>query len=268
MPWSFRVASSLSLLINSSESAAAGSADAAGGGAAGWAWASCSANFCCWRRFTRPETADAVPAMTAVLPTVRITGRRPKGIVLFPSVLFRSLCRAIDRSALDRLGQLGQGGLDEFRRDASRVDDDTARLADGLDQWCRPQVFPNDDQGCVAGREVLCHVVQVLLVYEPSDLAVQVAEGRQLVALVELEADGVAGLVLGHEDQVEDAHRAVGDELLNLWSDVPVEAVAGKGDHRVADWSKGHTDLLVFVWAVVRLSWPAPLPFVPRTPRP
>ncbi len=115
-----------------------------------------------------------------------------------------------------------------------------------------------------AGRSV-GHVREVLLVDEPAHLAVQVAEGRQFVALVELEADGVAGLVLGHEHQVQDAHRAVGHELLHLWGDVPVEAVAGEGDHRVADWSQGHIDLLVSVSVRVGLSWPAPLPSVLRT---
>ena len=57
-------------------------------------------------------------------------------------------------------------------------------------------------------RQVGGHVVEVLGVDEATDLAVDVVEGRQLVHLVELEADGVALLVLGHEDQVENPHGA------------------------------------------------------------
>ena len=48
----------------------------------------------------------------------------------------------------------------------------------------------------------------------------------KIVELVELEADGVTGLVLADEDQVEDAYGSVRHELLDLGGDIPVELVA------------------------------------------
>src|ERR1700735_3613748 len=123
----------------------ASSTGAAAGAASGAAACCGAAAFCCWWRLTPPATTLAVPAITAVLPTVRSTGRRRiMGMVV---LLLSSVCWL---SALQRLCELAERRLDQVGRDPGAVDEHPARAPNRFDQRDRPEVLPEDDQGGIA----------------------------------------------------------------------------------------------------------------------
>src|SRR5580704_14256163 len=113
--------------MGSSEPPASGAAaGACSTGACCWA-ASCWAYFCCWWRFTPPATTEAVPAITAVRPTVRRTGRR-RIIGIDASFALSDLLETLDAvpSGGEGFGQLGHGRLDQVPRHRGPLDDDAA----------------------------------------------------------------------------------------------------------------------------------------------
>src|SRR5690242_8278036 len=123
-------------------------------------FASRPANFSAWRRWTRPATAEAVPATTAV----RATPRSSPGIAVAPSARrFEGL----------------EGGHDLGRRDAGAGDDLSAAPAGSGDERCRPRVLVDDQCRDGAGRHGTGGLADVVLAEQARPRAAEVGEAAR-----------------------------------------------------------------------------------------
>ena len=118
---------------------------------------------CLLPALTRPETAVAVPATTAVLAAMptRPGPLRPKGISL-----------SSPRRGQRRVAR----GLDDFVWKPLEVEQLAAGIADRLRDVLRPHVLPDEQRGGRVGLELLAGGLQVLLVEEAVHLDAHVLE--------------------------------------------------------------------------------------------
>src|SRR3954454_4250455 len=94
--------------------------------------ASCSAYFACWRRLTRPLTAVAVPAITAV----RMMGLRR---IIILVVLFSG---QVDSAGF---GQFGERGFDQVVGDPPAFEHDAVGATNGVGEVSGPQILPDQE---------------------------------------------------------------------------------------------------------------------------
>src|SRR4051795_10846073 len=190
-PCAFRSARSLSWWIGST----GGAAGAGGGGGAycccgSSGAASSRAHLPSWRCRTRPATDEAVPATTAV----RAIPRSSPGM----TAPFRSSER------LDGVDQV-------LVRDPLVVDEDAAVRVYRGDEWGRPAVLVHDHHGRGAGFDRIRGGGEVVVAEQAGRGALEDTEvaDSPLLEAGRVEARVRAVLLLGHEQRVEHADRAL-----------------------------------------------------------